>query len=304
MAPPRRPPTVHSMFQTIAVGFDDSASAHDALALAGALAGRSTRLLVVCSYPTGTLTARVMPPEHGALGRDDAVARLEAARSLLRDRPAVDLVAREASSAAAGLEAAAREAEADLIVVGSSHRGAIGRVLPGSTAAQMLHAAPCAVAVAPAGLRDAGPIRLHDIGVGFDGGAEARAALELAGRLASERGGRLHAIAVVEPVTQTFGWAGAWMYPEFREDALADAHSRLDEALSATEHADDAVVEVLDGMPAAELLRASEGLDLLALGSRGYGPLGRLLLGSVATRVADSCACPLLVTPRAAAPSS
>jgi nucleotide-binding universal stress UspA family protein len=34
-------------------------------------------------------------------------------------------------------------------------------------------------------------------------------------------------------------------------------------------------------------------------GSRGYGPLGTVLLGSVSARLAHTAACPLLVLPRA-----
>ncbi len=46
------------------------------------------------------------------------------------------------------------EAEhAELIVVGSSHTGRLGRVAPGSTGERLLHGAPCAVAVVPHGYR-------------------------------------------------------------------------------------------------------------------------------------------------------
>jgi nucleotide-binding universal stress UspA family protein len=288
------------MFQTVAIGFDDSASAHDAVALALALAGDDTRIVVVCAYPSGGLTARVVPAEHGALGRDDANARLEAARTLLGDRSGVEYVAQAASSAAAALHAAAETAGADLMVVGSSHRGMVGRILPGSTAAQVLHAAPCAVAIAPTGLHNAPSVTLAQIGVGFDGSPEALTALTGAARLSSERGAHLQVISVLEPVTQTFGWAGAWMYPEFREDALADARAQIAQALEALPEPPDATQEILDGVAATELLRASERLDLLVLGSRSFGPVGRLLVGSVAARVAGSCACPLLVFPRGA----
>jgi nucleotide-binding universal stress UspA family protein len=286
------------MFKTIVIGYDDSAGAHDALALALALADDDTRLVVVCAYPVGGLTARVVPAEHGALGRDDASARLDTARTLLAERGDVDFVADGASSGAAALHDRASAEDADLIVVGSSQRGRVGRVLPGSTAAQVLHAAPCAVAVAPTGLRHATAVRLDTIGVGFDGELQARNALAAAARLAEKHHARLHVISVLEPVTQTFGWAGAWMYPEFREDAIVDARAQITEALEALPEPPDAVQEVLDGMAATELLRASERLDLLVLGSRGFGPVGRLLVGSVAARVAGSCACSLLVFPR------
>ena len=56
--------------------------------------------------------------------------------------------------------------------------------------------------------------------------------------------------------------------------------------------------EVLEGDPVTELVRISEQLDVLVLGSRGYGPVGRLVLGSVAARVATAAACPLVLCPR------
>ena len=38
--------------------------------------------------------------------------------------------------------------------------------------------------------------------------------------------------------------------------------------------------------------------DLLVCGSRGYGPLRRVLLGGVSSRLLRRAACPLLVVPR------
>ena len=54
---------------------------------------------------------------------------------------------------ARALLAAAAEADAALIVVGSSHAGFSGHVLPGSTGARLLDGAPCPVALAPQGHR-------------------------------------------------------------------------------------------------------------------------------------------------------
>jgi nucleotide-binding universal stress UspA family protein len=55
-----------------------------------------------------------------------------------------------------------------------------------------------------------------------------------------------------------------------------------------------------DGDPVRELVDASAGLDLLVLGSRGHGPLRRLLLGSVSAHVVRHAACPLLLLPQGA----
>jgi nucleotide-binding universal stress UspA family protein len=42
------------------------------------------------------------------------------------------------------------------------------------------------------------------------------------------------------------------------------------------------------------------GVDLLVLGSRGFGPVMRLLIGSVSSRVIREAPCPVLVVPRPA----
>ena len=56
-------------------------------------------------------------------------------------------------SPAHALQALAEQEDAGIIVVGSSHTGRVGRVLPGSTAERLLHGAPCPVAVVPLGYR-------------------------------------------------------------------------------------------------------------------------------------------------------
>jgi nucleotide-binding universal stress UspA family protein len=54
------------------------------------------------------------------------------------------------------------------------------------------------------------------------------------------------------------------------------------------------------GDPAQELALYSASLDLLVIGSRGYGPLGRVVHGSTALELSRSARCPLLVLTRAA----
>jgi nucleotide-binding universal stress UspA family protein len=54
------------------------------------------------------------------------------------------------------------------------------------------------------------------------------------------------------------------------------------------------------GNPAEELAVYSASLDLLIVGSRGYGPIGRLIHGSTSRELARTARCPLLVLPRSA----
>jgi len=69
-----------------------------------------------------------------------------------------------------------------LIVVGSTTRGPIGRLLVGGIGERLLAGAACPVAIAPRGYGERQPSRLTCIGVGFDGSDEARLALDAAVR--------------------------------------------------------------------------------------------------------------------------
>ena len=52
--------------------------------------------------------------------------------------------------------------------------------------------------------------------------------------------------------------------------------------------------------PADVLIERSHEVDLLVIGSRGYGPLRSVLLGGVSGRVIRDAACPVIVVPRGA----
>lgn len=184
---------------------------------------------------------------------------------------------------------------AGVVVLGPTHRHALGRVLPG-TARRLLHDGHCAVAVAPAGFADRADHPLRRIGVGYEPTREGRAALAAAHDLAARAGAELRAVGVALPlapiaVDEVRDW-GAYYDEERRavEDGLTWALDQLPEGVPCTA---DARV----GSPAAELAAASEELDLLVCGSRGRGPAKALLLGSVTERLLRSAACPLLIVP-------
>ena len=59
-------------------------------------------------------------------------------------------------------------------------------------------------------------------------------------------------------------------------------------------------LETVRGDPSEVLIERSDNLDMLMLGSRAYGPLRHVLLGSVSARVMREAHCPVLVVPRGA----
>ena len=119
------------MFSKVIVGFDGSEQARDALALAAALTARDGELTVCCVHHLESLAARIDPTEP-RLDRAAAELYLEQATRPLDSHVAASSLLVAGASAARALQSTAEERHADLLVLGSSHRGAIGRVLVGS----------------------------------------------------------------------------------------------------------------------------------------------------------------------------
>lgn len=202
----------------------------------------------------------------------------------------------------------AREREADLLVVGATHRGAVGRVYPGSTVERVLAAAPCAVAVAPPGFaerqgsaegwrplggdgEDAG---MRVIGVGYDGSSAAGEALKTAIDLAIPNGAALRVYTVAEKIPQVPLPTG--QNPgESESEAL---RAILQKTVAAIPSEARALPVFLRGFVADELIKAcGVGVDLLVLGSRDGGPMRRKLHHSVTNAVMQRASCPVLISP-------
>jgi nucleotide-binding universal stress UspA family protein len=190
----------------------------------------------------------------------------------------VDFLRLRSTSAARGLQEAAEEVDAGLLVVGSSRRSGAGRVLAGATAQRLLHGAPCPVAVAPASWAAEG--KPDTVGVGFVDTEEGHQAVRSAHALARGLGAKLRVVNVVEAPVH-----------EVAEQVLRKAVELLEDGVAVE-------TDVLVGLPADLLIEESERVDLLVLGARGYGPLRAVLLGSVSRRVMEEARCPVIVLPR------
>lgn len=282
------------MYDTIIVGVDGRQGGRDALTLAAQFANASTTVVAVHAYPREYFLSRGLDDEY------ELALRAAATETLERELEAAGVQARRVvvgdSSPARALHRVARDEHGDLIVVGSAHRGRFGRVLAGDVTAAALQGAECPVLVAPSGRA---PRALEVIGVGFDGSFESHAAVEAARALAEVHDARLRVIDVVVPAMP----GGA--YPTYRPDwdDLARLRREQAERLVADvvgELGDRATAVVTIGDAADELAHEGNQLDLLVVGSRGYGPLRRLLLGSTSRRLVHGAPCPVLVLPRTA----
>ncbi|MFN8217358.1 MAG: universal stress protein [Solirubrobacterales bacterium] len=206
----------------------------------------------------------------------------------------------------------AREQGADLAVLGSTHRGPVGRIVPGAAVAHLLADPPCAVAVAPPGFSRPGgagdwrPLDgdgedpgLRVLGVGFDASHAAQAALETAAELALAGGAamRVYTIAQKLPQIHATETASPAAVAATETETLRSA---LQAAVAELPRAARALPVFLRGDPATELIDAvGNGVDLLVLGSRPGGPLRRVLQGSVTDAVLAAARCPVLIVPAA-----
>src|SRR6185437_13820066 len=110
---------------------------------------------------------------------------------------------------------------ADLLVLGSCHRGAFGRAMLGDDTRGALNGAPCAVAVAPAGYaeRRKPPAK---IGVGYNGSPDSEVALHAARELAASSGAQIAVFHLVGLPGYAYGAIGAAV--------LVNLETRLEEA--------------------------------------------------------------------------
>jgi nucleotide-binding universal stress UspA family protein len=269
----------------------------DALSLGQALTASEGELIVCCVHHFQPLSARIDPTEP-SIDRESAEESVEQATRLVERGVTVTSKFLAGVSTARTLQSTAIAEQADLIVLGSSHRGALGRVLMGSVTHETLREAPCPVAIAPIGLHDhlAGT-RLACVAVGHDAVEPTPDALSAGVALCVQTGAKLLLVAVAQDAAVADPARDTMPYAEITEARLCAAEQVLAEALRSLPESISATSEVRDGDPAEQLLEVSRDADLLVLGSHGRGFVGRLIMGSVCDRVVRAAACAVLVVP-------
>lgn len=182
--------------------------------------------------------------------------------------------------------------DAELLVVGSSGRGAVSRLLLGSVSSSVVRHANCPVAI----IHDADPLMPQPLRapvlLGVDGSPASELATAVAFEQASRRGVELIALL-------------AWSDNEVVElpgldwdKVKVEAEITLAERLAGWQERYPEVkvcrVVVCD-RPARQLISRSEAAQLVVVGSHGRGALGGTLLGSVSNSVVHSARMPVIV---------
>jgi nucleotide-binding universal stress UspA family protein len=275
------------MFKNVIVGVDDHEGGRDAIALARILVADGGELTLAYVHHGDPHLWRGSSPAYDAAEREREL--LEKAR----EEAGLEAQLRwwGSPSVGRGLHELAEAISADLLVIGSTRRGLLGRVLVGDDTRASLNGAPCAVAIAPTGYSQH-PMLMREIGVGYDASAESEHALKVARALSAAHDAKLSAFeAIYVPTYIAHGRTA--VDGTLIGDMVKDARERIAGLGDVEPHA-------AYGHPAEELALYGASLDLLVIGSRSYGPVGRVVHGSTAEQLAHSARCPLLVLTRAA----
>jgi nucleotide-binding universal stress UspA family protein len=142
---------------------------------------------------------------------------------------------------------------------------------------------------------------MSGIVVGVDGSPHSQAALDWALDEAALRNAHLTALAVAPAASGYWGiFSQADPSQEEQERVNQAAKDMVDKAAQRHGH-QQVTVRTVAGVPADELVKASEGADLLVVAARGAGGFARLRMGSVSTQVTAHAHCPVVVVQSAAA---
>lgn len=275
------------MYVNVVVGIDGLGGGRDAAALARDLAPRATRLTLVHAQLLDVLRSG---GSNGPYGLAEDTRSSDPSEHDVSSIPYTEMISVRAASVGGGLHDVAQGQGADLTVIGSCHRSAVGRALIGDDTRSVLHHAPCTVAVAPSGYAN-GSHQTETIAVAYDGSDQSHVALAHAALLAADLGAKLVVHHVAQPHLYGGGaFTTAATFVGDPEVEIAAARKQLGPVVGAE-------VDVTVGFAREELAALSEDVDVLVCGSRHEGAVKRVVLGSMSEYLARHSACPLLVTP-------
>ena len=271
--------------RTILVPTDHSPCAERALAPAADLAARY-----------GAALRRVHVAEAGHAS--EPAAAPEALGEALGVSVPVETLAASPVPPARRILDLAREADADLIVMGTHGRLGFGHHFLGNVTEKVVRLADRPVLTVPChDVPRSGPVVAP-----VDFSEASREALRLASALAADRGSALHALHVVEwPTSLPPYLVGVALpaLPEILERAQAEL-ARFVADLGAAEAGGEGVVTAvrvrLGGLAASAVADYAREVaaGLVVLSTHGRTGIGRLLLGSVTERVVRLAPCPVL----------
>ncbi len=187
----------------------------------------------------------------------------------------------------------ADEIEPAMVVAGASGRGALSRMLLGSTVAYFARFLPQPLVV----VRGDPALPEAPVVVGVDGSGTSARAIEFALTFAERHGVAVRAVhSWTDWPLDIYATAPPAQAGLYHVDDSVQQAAREDFERAAGRHPDVAVAwEAVTDRPTHALLERGEGARLLVVGSHGRGPVTRALLGSVSHAVLYHAPCPVAV---------
>ena len=137
--------------------------------------------------------------------------------------------------------------------------------------------------------------------VGVDGSGHSRKALERAANEAAVHHVPLTVLTIHQAVRDVYGSVSHYTEDAALTDKAKEAaQAETDQVLASLGAQPESVtVTAVHGLPVDELIKASQGADMLVLGRRGFGGFALLMMGSVTDQVSRHAHCAVLVVPPA-----
>jgi nucleotide-binding universal stress UspA family protein len=280
----------------ILVSLDGSPEARAALPYAAALATPGTEIVLLTVVPSGA------GADAARAGLETAAKRLRVAGPTVRTEVAVGDPARRIVDTAVNLDA-------EMIVMASHGRGALGRLIYGSVADCVAREATIPTMVVRARQVETGPIGITRLVVPLDGSPRAEAALPVATAISRRLGTPISLVRVVDPadlMPPAVGMGEAIpfeIYDEAEKEMEQDARNYLDTmAKRLREQGLPVATDVLTGPPVTSIEKATHLGDVLVLSSHERTGVMRWLLGSVAEKLTREDESPVILVPAESTP--
>jgi len=245
----------------------------------------SSYQIVQESFVEGVLGGVIEARRQASQAVDDAHSMAFQASKALQSYFPEFIVSSEAYSGSPAREILRRAGQwkADLIVVGSHSRSAVGRLFLGSVSQRVVTNAECPVRVARHQLREKdSPVRII---IGIDGSRGSHAAVQEVAERIWPKNSEVRLVTSVDPLH---------MYAMEPEDKFAFARSFHDAAQLELREAGLQVTSVIqEEDPKLFLIGEAErwGADSIFVGARGLNRVERLFLGSISTAVVSRAHC-------------
>ncbi|HET8536055.1 MAG TPA: universal stress protein [Solirubrobacteraceae bacterium] len=282
----------------IVAAFGDGDASRDAVAFAIELARADQAELLLAGIWASPLGAG--DSLYEGVVRGEIERELEVLRELVPQDVHVHIEVRGATSVVRGLHRLVAGNHHDVLVFSAADLTRHGH---GNLALEAIHDAPCAVAVAPNGYAREREQLGPDVATAWVDTPEAQAALEAAVGYAQHTGGTLRIVQVLA-MPYRFSdqpWVDASGVQHWLESARPEAEASLQLAVERVAERVPVLTDLRDGYSGHELAEASRGCAMIVTGSRGYGALRRLVLGSTTADLLREATVPVVTLPRAVA---